>query len=154
MLCIALSFYANSKYVERRSANEIERSGGCVFYDWEYAEPRGTRESGWIARLVGEQMGGTVVGVHLNAKATDSDLVLLKHFHKLEWLAIDNNDPDYYHGRGFGRTTRGRRRITDAAIVDLIALKRLKRLVLVGTAITDAGLEDLRRALPNCKVVR
>ena len=42
--------------------------------------------------------------------------------------------------------------ITDAGLVHLKRLTRLQRLVLDFTKVTDAGVADLQKALPNCKI--
>ena len=42
--------------------------------------------------------------------------------------------------------------ITDAGLVHLKRLTKLQRLVLDFTKVTDAGVADLQKALPNCKI--
>lgn len=44
------------------------------------------------------------------------------------------------------------RRVTDAGLKELVTLEGLKELDLVGTKVTDAGVADLQKALPNCKI--
>ena len=43
-------------------------------------------------------------------------------------------------------------KITDAGLVHLKGLTKLKELDLYGTNITDAGVTDLQKALPNCGI--
>ena len=43
-------------------------------------------------------------------------------------------------------------KITDAGLIHLKQLTNLKRLDLIGTKITDAGVADLQMALPNCEI--
>ena len=43
-------------------------------------------------------------------------------------------------------------RITDAGLVHLKGLTDLQKLNLGGTEITAAGIADLQKALPNCKI--
>ena len=44
--------------------------------------------------------------------------------------------------------------VTDAWLAELKALKELQHLYLTGTKVTDAGVAELQRALPDCKIVR
>jgi hypothetical protein len=44
--------------------------------------------------------------------------------------------------------------VSDAALDDLQGLANLRRLTLIGTSVTDAGLSRLRKALPKVEVVR
>jgi hypothetical protein len=43
--------------------------------------------------------------------------------------------------------------VTDAGLAHLKALTNLTQLSLDGTQVTDAGVADLRKALPKCKVI-
>ena len=43
-------------------------------------------------------------------------------------------------------------KITDAGLLRLKRLTKLQRLVLDFTKVTDAGVADLQKALPNCKI--
>jgi hypothetical protein len=42
--------------------------------------------------------------------------------------------------------------ITDAGLEHLKGLKNLKAVNLRATKVTDAGVADLQKALPNCKI--
>jgi hypothetical protein len=53
-----------------------------------------------------------------------------------------------------GLNVAGAVKIGDLAIPHLAKLKKLKALTITGTAITDAGVERLRKALPGCNVTR
>ena len=44
------------------------------------------------------------------------------------------------------------RKITDAGLVHLKGMTNLQSLDLGGTKITDAGVADLKKALPNCEI--
>jgi internalin A len=48
----------------------------------------------------------------------------------------------------------GHNKITDKSLSDLAHFKSLKSLFLVRTLVTDAGLKELKRALPDCKIQR
>ena len=58
----------------------------------------------------------------------------LSNLHELRWLAFFGND------------------ITDAAIPALKRYTELEYLELQRTAVTQNGLDELRRALPNCYI--
>ena len=47
-----------------------------------------------------------------------------------------------------------RHQITDAWLVHLAGLTNLEELWLYGTQVTDEGLAELRKALPNCSINR
>ena len=44
--------------------------------------------------------------------------------------------------------------VTDAGLKELAGLKGLRKLYLFGTKVTDAGVADLQKALPDCKINR
>jgi len=44
--------------------------------------------------------------------------------------------------------------VTDAGLKELISLKNLQTLLLGGTQVTDAGVVELRKALPKCVINR
>ncbi len=44
--------------------------------------------------------------------------------------------------------------VTDAGLVHLKGLTSLETLWLIGTQVTDAGVQDLQKALPNCQIFR
>ena len=43
-------------------------------------------------------------------------------------------------------------KITDAGLVHLKGMTGLSMLLLQGTKVTDAGVADLQKALPDCKI--
>ena len=44
--------------------------------------------------------------------------------------------------------------MTDAGLKELAAIKSLPHLYLRGTKVTDQGVAELRKALPECKITR
>jgi hypothetical protein len=44
--------------------------------------------------------------------------------------------------------------VTDAAIPHLKTLSKLKTLSLFGSKVTDDGVKELQKAIPNCKIDR
>jgi hypothetical protein len=67
-------------------------------------------------------------------KFADRDMVLLKPFHNLRYLILNQSD------------------ITDAAIPDLIGMRSLKYLSIFGTKITPEGVERLRKEMPKTDI--
>jgi hypothetical protein len=53
-----------------------------------------------------------------------------------------------------GLNITGAAKVADSSIPHLARLKKLKALTITGTAITNAGVESLRKALPGCNVTR
>jgi hypothetical protein len=43
--------------------------------------------------------------------------------------------------------------VTDAGLDNLCGLTRLETLRLSGTQVTEAGITNLRNALPNCEII-
>jgi serine/threonine protein kinase/Leucine-rich repeat (LRR) protein len=68
-------------------------------------------------------------------KVVDDDIILLKGINDLQWLSLS--------GTG----------ITDAAQLKLAELKSLQELHVDNSKTTDAGLEELRKRLPDCKKI-
>ena len=83
----------------------------------------------------------------------------LKHLTPLECLELPNNaklnDNTLKHIgvlRKLKRLNLRQSQITDAGLVHLKRLTNLEELWLNDTKITDAGVADLQKALPNCKI--
>jgi len=74
---------------------------------------------------------------------TDAGLVNLKGLINLQTLWLGGDAP-----KVGGKKTK----VTDAGLVRLNGLTDLKDLRLDGTAVTDAGIAELKQALPNCKI--
>jgi hypothetical protein len=47
----------------------------------------------------------------------------------------------------------GRTPVTDAGIENILGLKKLTRLEVTNTQVTDEGADKLRKALPDCEVL-
>jgi hypothetical protein len=81
-----------------------------------------------LARLQSLDMSDT--------RVDDAGLAHLSALSNLEELWLDNT------------------KVTDAGLTHLTSLTSLELLGLEGTQVTDAGCELLRKALPNCEIVR
>jgi Ran GTPase-activating protein (RanGAP) involved in mRNA processing and transport len=44
--------------------------------------------------------------------------------------------------------------VTDAGLKELASLKNLSKLDLSDTQVTDEGLKELQKALPNCRIIQ
>jgi hypothetical protein len=75
--------------------------------------------------------------VTANPQVTDEGMKSLAELGKLKWLSL-----------------YGCKRITDDGARQLRGLKNLKFAYFGGTAVTDAGVADLQKALPDCEVKR
>jgi hypothetical protein len=69
-----------------------------------------------------------------NAHVTDAGLERLRNLAQLESLDLSNTH------------------VTDAGLIDLKCLMNLQAVNLSGTKVTDDDVEELRRALPNCRI--
>ena len=79
---------------------------------------------------------GDVLEVDLrDTQITDAKLVHLSGLNKLEWLGLPSQ-------------------ITDTGLVHIKGLTHLQGLTLVDSQISDAGITELKQALPNCTVLR
>ena len=73
-------------------------------------------------------------------------------FHFAEWKAgvLGRLPPP---AAGFGLSISGTK-VTDAGLKELAGLTSLQTLVLNDTEVTDAGIAELRKALPDCRIIR
>jgi hypothetical protein len=69
-------------------------------------------------------------------RVSDAGLIYLKGFHRLKRLDLDGAA------------------ITDSGLEHRKGLSDLKWLVLARTGVPDAAVNDLEKALPNCKIIR
>ena len=96
-----------------------------------------------------------------NKKITDTVLVHLKGLANLQNLCLSGTkitDAGLVHLKGLTAlkdldlllVTN----VTDAGLVHLKGLTNLRTLSLSGTKVTSAGVADLKKALPNCKIIK
>lgn len=64
-----------------------------------------------------------------------------------EWRSFVNAIPEQRFDHQFAYS-----QLTDAGLVHLVGLTNLQRLSLNDTQVTDAGVAELQKALPNCKI--
>ena len=76
-----------------------------------------------------------VIELSLDSAVNDGDLVGVAEHAQLKWLILDNTD------------------VSDAGLVFLYRLRKLRRLYVRGSRVTSAGIEKLKRALPDVEVL-
>ncbi len=130
---------------EQEEAVAIGKLDGFVGYAWAYdnhtpdgkwlssAQPP---EPAWLRNSLGDAFFSDVVFLCI-LHATDSDLAQLKRLKYLQGLALDHTQ------------------ITDVGLAHIAELAQLRQVSLLNcTKITDKGVKQLERALPNCEIVR
>ena len=130
----------------QRAIATIERLGGFIDYQhkWKDGEFRpNARPPGpkWMRSIFGEWCSAEPIEIQLFAapkiradEFTDSEAGELSQFGELTWLVLMDT------------------KLTDAGLRHFHRLKKLGRLDLEGTAVTDVGVAELKRVLPGCKV--
>jgi hypothetical protein len=124
----------------------IESVGGHVEYDfrshdgtyWPNAVPPGPA---WLRRFLGENYLANVVEVQLFAdrdmepdKITDPEASQLAALTEAKWFVLMDTG------------------ITDAGLKHFKRLRKLERLDLEGSLVTEAGARELHRALPRLRI--
>jgi hypothetical protein len=125
---------------QKTAVEEIENMGGEVWYDYqfdasgreiEWAEPPGDP---WLRKVLGDDFFTNVIKLDLTrTEIADAGLT------HLEWLP------------GLQSLSLGEC-VTDAGVQHLERLPQLRTLNLVRTQVTDAGIQRVQKALPNCTI--
>jgi len=159
---------ASEKEIEKTVA-AIANSGGMAFSGNEERRPQT-----WLEELFDDPgdaddpvrvLKVTTVIFQFYAqggKVTDAELKqLLKGLENLEDLDLyrtNITDAGLEHVKGLKHlrylNLHWQKKVTDAGLEHLKGLESLQHLDLRGTKVTDGGVENLQRALPNCKIDR
>jgi hypothetical protein len=147
VFAVWLGVEVNEVRRKARAVSVIESCSGKVTYDYEWsvteayrphATPPGPR---WLRRLLGEYYRANVVEVQLFAghgrtpeNLNDDAARSLIALSDVKWLVLMDT------------------RITDAGLEHLKGLKKLERLDLEGSLVTEKGVETLKNSLPNAKI--
>jgi hypothetical protein len=120
---------------QRKAVEAIEKLSGTVVYDYELDK---SLNPAWLRELVGEDFFANVHWViWLSDKWHDHANEVLKHI-----KVLPNVRELSFHGKN----------VTDAGLEKLKGLTGLRPLNLCNTQVTVQGIEELRKALPNCRI--
>jgi hypothetical protein len=124
--------YVMSYQAELRTITRIRALG--EYKGQVYTEPRGQY---LFRQLFGDRLSQRAVSVHLFSEEVDDGWIkeYLSGLRHVEILNI--NSPN----------------VTDEGLSHLVDLKRLQRLCLVRSRVTERGVEELRRAIPGLKII-
>ncbi|MGA2035645.1 MAG: hypothetical protein ABSG68_25635 [Thermoguttaceae bacterium] len=139
--CICFGVKMERAGQQKAVIEEIENLGGLVWYDYQFnvddipnaedAQPPGPPELRW---LLGDDFFTTVTKLDLTqTEINDAGLKRLEGLTGLQSLSLGD-------------------RVTDAGLEHLKGLTQLHALNLQATKVTDAGIQGLQKALPNCKI--
>ena len=125
-----------SKATRRRTNVEaIANIRGHVVYNWDPATTPQPAIPTWLCHLLGDDFFAEIVEADFqHGKSTDFGFKQLIGCNLLRAVFASNSD------------------CTDAGLQHLTSLPQLYLLFLDGTQVTDQGVVDFQRALPNCKV--
>jgi hypothetical protein len=164
-----LGWIVREAHIQRDAVAAILKTGGVVFYDWDWpdgawisaAKPRARS---WLVDLVGVDYFGHAAYVgfplHRRAAATDATLAEVGRLTRLQRLDVFSSpvtDAGLVHPKGLTKLSvlgLAGTQVTDAGLAHLKGLTELNYLDLAGTQVTDAGVRELSQALPGLKIVR
>ena len=142
LLCMPLAYYS---FVKRpvaeaeKVADDIEATGGTVLRNGRYlvsVTMGGDPITNETVRLLQERTDLQVLRL-MQSKVTDDGLFYLSECSALESLTLDRNAG-----------------VTDDGLRHLHSLGGLRRLSLAGTSVTEAGVAELAKHLPDCEIAR
>lgn len=156
VVAVWLAIQVNRARKQQLAVQAIETVGGSVYYEHEFDQKgefdqsRKPRAGAWARKMVGDEFFRKVIEVRFpaGAKVTDADLRHLSSLPYLEALYL----PDYDLSHGFGGG--GALAITDEGLDELKRVTSLKYLEIYGAGVTDKGIQELKEALPACKVAK
>jgi hypothetical protein len=116
---------------ERDAVKALVKLGGQVSYN----NPANPSEPSWFLEWAGA-CNVSRIDFSGRIKVTDAGLMHLRELTQLQYLHLTRTE------------------ITDAGLVHLKGLTNLQTLGLEGTKVTEVGVNDLQKALPDCKISR
>jgi Leucine Rich repeat len=147
------------KREERKAIEAIRALRGHVWYDYDYHNV-GPSGPAWLRKLLGDNYFSEVDAVVFSIFGVrDADLVHLKglpQLHVLDLSGTQVTDDGLLYVNGLitlQHLDLSNTRITDAGLVNLKGLAELQCLLVQDTQVTHAGVEELGKALPNCRIV-
>jgi hypothetical protein len=156
--CAALGNKIEAKRCEREAVKLVKAGQGHVMYEWERGdvflvwsgksprgEPPGWR---WCRMMLGDDFFARIYSVHCGNLVTDADLEQIATMIDAEKLEINSYLIDSH---SFMRSENNT--VTDAGLLHLKRLTGLKELEIYHcSAVTDAGIVALKKALPRCQI--
>jgi hypothetical protein len=150
--CDKLRTKIEEKRREREIIKTVEGRFGWVAYEWELARgsnpPKAEPPGWWLFRkIVGDDFFAAVTILYADSRVADADLATIAMLPDLEevWLCFP---PVSFNLKNPETNAR----LTDAGLRHLKQLPKLTSIHIFCTAVTDAGIADLRQALPNCRI--
>ncbi len=163
--------------LQSETAAAIRKDGGQALYDYQLAVPPGTILNfleppgpAWLRKLIGDDFFTDVIDVRVSSDADVEQLAAFDHVRSLNvcrFVPVRENDPRW-HLADCDVTDTGiqqlscmtelrslnimSRHVTDRGLETLIGLKSLKTLEVTSGDARKAGVDNLRRALPNCRI--
>ena len=182
VFCVWLGWTVHGANEQRKAVEWVREMGGTVWYDYQLdekhrlrynSEPSGPR---WLVQLLGVDHFQEVSFVGLNRTQSNAPtpLPVLKSLKLLDLNTTPVSDLTPLAGLKNLRvlaltgmpvsdltplaklTSLESLRLTSTKVNDLTSLAGLKNLEVLwlnGTAVSDEQVEELRRALPNCKII-
>jgi internalin A len=147
ILGCGLGWVVHRANVQRDAVAAIERGGGNAYYDWQFSYPTGGRSwhlnknaspnaPKWLVKALGPDYFGHVKRVYFRRKVTDATMEHIGRLDQIESLQLE-----------------GLPALTDAGMVHLRGLTRLRNLVILRSPITGAGLANVS-GLTRLEVLR
>jgi hypothetical protein len=150
---------------QRRSVSAIYQAGGWVLYDTDWDERQAIsswrlRWPRWLVDRIGVDYCADVVFINLHGRGTDNLLAhvaRLKHLKQLHRPGPAVTDAGLAH---LGQLSELQflslddTQVTDAGISSSTGLRSLKFLKISRTKVTDNGVAELRKSLPQLRVIR
>ncbi len=113
-------------------------SPSVVVYDYQAAKLNEPFGPAWLRDLLGENFFSEVTEVELNLAAEDDEIAVfigsIEDFPYLTELRLCTPS------------------LTDAGLAKLKGLTQLKDLTLLESNVSNTGIADIQKALPNCKI--
>jgi hypothetical protein len=152
VLCVGLRLVVVPAERQRRAVAAIKSiSGGPVFYDTDDPEYTATFFKTWLRRWLPRDFTDNVVQVGFTGGNSDRDLIPLRSFNGLRHLFIDGEQV----------TDTGLRQLSGLAELQVLDIGRpvrafsntyFLRSPYPPIKVTDVGVGELQKALPNCRI--
>ncbi len=164
LFCVWLAVVVDRANKQRDAVAAIKAVRGAqVFYDVDAPKYVNTFPKRFLRRWLPQDYLDEVVAIHLDGSdVSDADLAHLNELPALQELSI-NDTQVTDAGLGHLKSLTGLKgllleynhpQLTDAGLKHLEGLTGLQSLLLSGTQVTDAGVSEFQKALPNCKIIR